>query len=77
MQNFYVSLVRDLLGYYILFEAESASAVRKYLEREYLRNGEYRLPWCAVYSEEQFRAGCLDSHAHIIKARCGTLHDGG
>ena len=39
MATFYVSLVRDLLNCYLVFEADSSETVRTYLGREYLQDG--------------------------------------
>jgi hypothetical protein len=49
IKDFYVSLIRDLLGVYLRFRADSAAAVRCYLDAEYCRNGVWGLPWCSVY----------------------------
>ena len=52
MKSFWVSLTRDLMHVYIELQAESEKAVRQYLQREYMaRNGEWKLPWCGVYSK--------------------------
>lgn len=53
MKTFYVSLTRDLMGVYLVFQAESEGAVRSYLEHEYLdqKTGVWKLPWCSVYAE--------------------------
>ena len=52
MKIFYVSLVRDLIGVFLVFNAESETAVRNYLEHEYLdkKTGVWKLPWCSIYS---------------------------
>jgi hypothetical protein len=49
MRKYYVSLTRDLFNVYLAFEATSERAVHQHLEREYLVNGVWKLPWCAVY----------------------------
>lgn len=72
MKSYFVSLTRDLLGVYIEYRAESEQAVRQYLEREYYRNGEWRLPWCAVYESVP------PSHTTtpvILQAKCGTIYE--
>lgn len=69
--KFYVSLVKDLLGYYIEFEADSKETVRKYLEYEYYDKGTWKLPWCSVYDAQEFEQ--LRTHRVSIKAKCGVL----
>lgn len=49
VKDFYVSLIRDLGGVYLWFRADSAAAVRCYLEAEYYCDGVWKLPWCSVY----------------------------
>jgi len=66
MRKFYVSMVRDLLGVYIEFEADSERAVRLYLEKKYLYNGIWMIPWCAVYTE-------APPNAIIVQAQCGRI----
>jgi hypothetical protein len=75
MKTFYVSLVRDLLGVYLEFQAESEAAVHEYLKSEYHRNGEWRLLWCAVYEADQLPAYIVSrgSAPIIVKALCGQL----
>ena len=51
MQTFYVSMAADLLGVFIEYRAESRLALEQYLERQYLRNGVWKIPWCAIYRE--------------------------
>ena len=53
MKPFYVSLTYDLIGVFLVFNAESERAVRNWLEQEYLdkKTGVWKLPWCSVYSE--------------------------
>ena len=53
MKTFYVSLVRDLIGLYIAFEAEDEATVRMHLANEYLdpKTGIWKLPWCAIYEK--------------------------
>ncbi len=43
LKKFYVSLVRGLVGYYVLFEAPDRNLVRCYCARYFGRM------WCAVY----------------------------
>jgi hypothetical protein len=74
MKTFYVSMAADLLGVYIEYQAESEKAVHQYLERQYLRNGVWKIPWCCVYT-------AVPSHkfetlpTHIVKAQCGTIFE--
>jgi hypothetical protein len=76
MRRFYVSLVRDLLGYYLVFEAESERAVRLYLESEYKQNGVQKLPWCSVYAEPVYLAQSRQFHVKgEIRATCGPLYE--
>jgi hypothetical protein len=57
MNTYYVSLTHDLIGVYLEFQAESESAVRRYLESEYLsKGGVWKLPWCAVYTKRPTRS---------------------
>lgn len=49
MKRFYVSLVRGLLGYYVLFEAPDEMTVRKHVAEYFGRM------WCEVYTEEYFK----------------------
>ena len=70
MKTFYVSLVFDLIGVYLEYQAESEKAVRQYLEREYLRKGVWKMPWCAVYSTPP-----KEPNAVVIKAKCGTIYE--
>ena len=69
MQTFYVSLAADLLGVYIEYQA----ALRQYLERQYLRGGIWKLPWCAIYRDRP-----TEKYAplHIVRAGCGTIYEG-
>lgn len=75
LKQFYVSLVKDLLGCYILFEAESEQAVRQYLLKEYsITNNSittWKLPWCGIYDKMPER----DDIVVLIKARCGPLYE--
>lgn len=74
MQTFYVSMARDLLGVFIEFEAESETAVHRYLESEYLTaNGTWKLPWCAVYRD--LPVSKLGITYVFVKAQCGPLHN--
>ena len=68
MKKYYVSLVYDLIGYYLEYNAESEKAVREYLTRTYLRNNVYKLPWCSVYSERP------EDETKIIPVN-GTLYE--
>jgi hypothetical protein len=73
MKTFYVSLVRDLLGCYIEFQAESELAVRQYLVKEYFepRYQVWKLPWCSVYEVKP----TIDRDLTIIKAKSGPLYE--
>ena len=53
MKKFYISLVKDLLGCYLVVQAESENAVRQYLVHEYFDQGTdiWKLPWCSIYEE--------------------------
>lgn len=70
---FYVSMAADLLGVYILYRAQSRRAVNEYLEREYMRNGVWKLPWCAIYTEAPVEH--LGLKVVIVEATCGTIHE--
>jgi hypothetical protein len=73
VKKFYVSLVKDLLGYYLEFEADEKETVRLYLRAEYF-GPEWKLPWCSEYSEEEFES--LKNRygvKGVIKATCGPL----
>jgi hypothetical protein len=74
MKTFYVSMAGDLLGVYIAFDAPSRKAVNQYLEREYFRNGQWKLPWCAVYDK---LPECHHPHGApvIVQAQCGSLYE--
>lgn len=74
MKNFYVSLVGDLLGAFLVFEAESETAVHQYLEREYLREGTWTLPWCSVYAEPPADS-VFSGPPILIQAQCGSLYE--
>jgi hypothetical protein len=71
VKTFYVSMAADLLGVYIAYEAESRKAVNQYLEREYYRNGVWKIPWCAIY--EKIPEKRLGIEPIIVHATCGTL----
>jgi hypothetical protein len=73
MQTFYVSMAADLLGVYIAFQAESITAVHQYLAKQYLRNGIWKIPWCAVYREKPVPRGYIP--VIIVEAQCGTLFE--
>lgn len=47
MKNYYVSLVRGLLGYYVKVVADSKDVVRDYC-RKYMGR-----MWCSIYSEDR------------------------
>jgi hypothetical protein len=67
MQSYFVSMTRDLLGVYIEYKADSKIAVEFYLEKHYLtRTGEWKLPWCAVYT-------AAPANAIIVQAQCGQI----
>ncbi len=67
MKKFYVSLVKDLIGNYIEFDAESRLAVRQYLKKEYSYNNIWTLPWCEVYTEEEMEKLKTKFQCYIIK----------
>lgn len=46
MNFYYVSLCRDLIGYFILFEAPDETVVREHLSKYYGKM------WCSVYTEK-------------------------
>lgn len=72
IKTFYVSLVRDLLGAYLQFEAESERAIREYLFDTYRDNGIWKLPWCSIYEEiSEYDL----PNALVIKAKCGPLYE--
>lgn len=73
MNTFYVSLTKDLLGFYLRFRAESSDAVRLYLQHTYFRNDTWTLPWCAVYTQKQLDESKVPTPL-IINARCGDLY---
>lgn len=73
MKKFYVSLVKDLIGYYIEFNAESETAVRQYLVNEYFDEKHliWKLPWMSVYESVTSHEGVRG----VIKATCGNLYE--
>ena len=73
MKPFYVSLVKDLLGCYLEFQAESELAVRQHLSSTYYINGVWKLPWCSIYDKEP-APSCMEEPI-IIKAQCGKLYE--
>lgn len=76
MKTFYLSMAADLIGVYIEFQAESRVALEQYLEREYLRHGVWKLPWCAIYTELDRRsAERIGLPVHVVKAQCGQLFE--
>lgn len=74
MNTYYVSLVKDLIGYYLKIEADCELTVRKYLCKEYREGNIQTLPWCSIYSSEEIKDG-YHVPFHVIKASCGTLYD--
>lgn len=48
MKKFYVSLVRGLIGYYVVFEAPDEETVRNHVAEYFGRM------WCSVYTEAYF-----------------------
>ena len=73
IKSFYVSLTHDLMGVYIEFKAESETAVRQYLAREYLdKKGVWKLPWCAVYSPLPAERGLPQV---VVMAGCGAIYE--
>lgn len=76
MNKYYISLSKDLIGYYLVVHADSDRAVRQYLEREYFdsRNMVWKLPWCSIYTEDEIKSNPL-RHDPVkeIKIR-GELH---
>lgn len=71
MKKYYVSLVYDLMGYYLEYNAESEKAVRQYLARTYYVKGVWKIPWCAVYSELPIHEGFK---SEVIPVN-GTLYE--
>jgi hypothetical protein len=52
MKTFYVSLVNDLIGIYLKYEAPDEDVVREYLARHYrTQDGVWKLPWCSIYTK--------------------------
>jgi len=71
LTTFYVSLVNDMRGVYLAFEADSEFAVRAHLARQYRApNGEWKLPWCSVYTQ----IPDCEVDPEIIRARCSPLY---
>ena len=50
MQFYYLSLARELCGYYVLFKAPNAGVVRAYADKYYGRI------WCSVYTHEELES---------------------
>ena len=50
MQFYYLSLTRELCGYYVLFKAPNAGVVRAYAAKYYGRI------WCSVYTQEELES---------------------
>lgn len=72
MKKFYISLVRDLLGCYLVVTAESESAVRSYLAHEYFdeESKVWKLPWCSIYESlppDEPRQILIEKHEPIFK----------
>jgi len=77
MNDYYVSLVGDLLGCYLHFRADDEEAVELYLVKTYLRDTTWKLPWCRVYSADQLKENMstYDMKTPILlEAKCGQLH---
>lgn len=57
LHDYYVSLTRGLLGYYLHFRADSLLTVRKYLFKTYFNKDAdcWTLPWCSIYTLEQMK----------------------
>lgn len=52
MNTYYISLVKDLLGCYLMVTADSELAVRYYLANTYrTKDGTWKLPWCSIYTD--------------------------
>jgi hypothetical protein len=64
-------MAADLLGVYIEYQAESRKALEQYLQRQYLRNGIWKLPWCAIYEEKPISR--LSIPFHFVAAQCGQV----
>jgi hypothetical protein len=72
MKTFYVSLVRDLLGAYLVYNAQDEAAVRTHLAASYLdpTTKVWKLPWCAIYDH----VPPVDAdRAILVPAACGPL----
>ena len=50
LNNYYVSLVQSLNGYYVWFRAENEEVVRRHVSKYYGRL------WCGTYTQEQYDA---------------------
>ena len=59
-KRFYVSLVRGLMGYYVLFEAEDEMTVRNHVAEYFGRM------WCSVYTEEAFNKNIVDMYPTTV-----------
>jgi hypothetical protein len=75
VKKFYVSLVHDLIGVYLEFNADSEQAVRSYLKHKYFdqKADVWKLPWCSVYSKRPV-ASC-GQEPIIIPAGRGYTED--
>ena len=63
MQFYYLSLARELCGYYVLFKAPNAGVVRAYAAKYYGRI------WCSVYTPEELESiynGYSDRYPFIV-----------
>lgn len=71
-ETFYVSLVGDLRGCYLKFEADCEEVVRMYLVTTYLsKTNLWKLPWHSIYKEMPE----IDAQIPIvIPAKSGPLH---
>jgi len=69
--KWYVSLVKDLIGYYLEFEADSRETVQMYLQEEYYQNKVWKLPWCSIFAAQEFEQQRF--HRISIPAKCGPL----
>jgi hypothetical protein len=75
MNDYYVSLVKFLLGSYIKVIAEDEMIVRKWL------NKELRGLWCSVYSDDKYNrlaakyGGKLIGKTVTLTVEEGTIYD--
>lgn len=71
MKTFYVSLVGDLMGAFLAYEADSEESVRNHLANHYLVGSVWKLPWCSVYGSLE-SLGCdnpiiIPVHGHLME----------